>query len=225
VNIVEVEVETEVVIIPETGDDVVIVGGEEVTVVLVPQEADLAIVVQSPDDVETIYVGDVGPPGPQGETGPPGQRGPKGDKGDKGDQGIQGIPGTAIYIGDEAPTNPTHGMMWWDSNSGNTYLYYADPSSNQWVQQNTVFDAQIDALTPGLPEAVDDRVAQLLVAGSNITLVYDDASNKLTIASTATAGTGGIPEAPLDGIAYGRQSAAWRQVLMASGDIVDGGNF
>jgi hypothetical protein len=34
-------------------------------------------------------------------------------------------------------------------------------------------------------EAVDDRVAGLLVAGSNITLTYDDPGNTLTVASTA----------------------------------------
>jgi hypothetical protein len=223
-TVIEVEEETEVVIVQSEDDDVVIVN-EEAIVEVIPQTLDEAVVVQAPEDVETIYVGDVGPPGPQGVPGPPGQTGPKGEKGDKGDQGLQGIPGTAIYIGDGAPPNPTHGMMWWDSNSGNTYLYYADPSSNQWVQQNTVFDAYLDAGTPGLPEAVDDRVAQLLVAGSNIALDYDDTANTMTISSTGGSGTGGIEEAPMDGIAYGRQSAAWRQVLMASGDVVDGGNF
>lgn len=38
-------------------------------------------------------------------------------------------------------------------------------------------------------------------------------------------GSGYVLEAPLDGIAYGRQSAAWVHVLMATADIVDGGNF
>jgi hypothetical protein len=42
----------------------------------------------------------------------------------------------------------------------------------------------------------------------------------------AGGGAGGtVGEAPLDGITYGRQSAAWTHVLMATGDIVDGGNF
>jgi hypothetical protein len=36
---------------------------------------------------------------------------------------------------------------------------------------------------------------------------------------------GGIAEAPNDGVAYGRQSLAWTHVLMASNDIVDGGNY
>jgi hypothetical protein len=40
-------------------------------------------------------------------------------------------------------------------------------------------------------EAVDDRVASLLQAGSNVTLTYDDASNTLTIASTGGSGGGG----------------------------------
>ena len=40
----------------------------------------------------------------------------------------------------------------------------------------------------GLSEAVDDRVSGLLVAGSNITLTYNDPANTLTIASTASGG-------------------------------------
>ena len=39
-----------------------------------------------------------------------------------------------------------------------------------------------------LGETIDDRVAGLLVAGSNITLTYDDPGNKLTINSTASGG-------------------------------------
>lgn len=44
----------------------------------------------------------------------------------------------------------------------------------------------------GLSEAIDDRVAALLVAGSNITLTYSDASNTLTI--TASGGGGGLAQ-------------------------------
>lgn len=39
-------------------------------------------------------------------------------------------------------------------------------------------------------EAVDDRVAALLVAGANVTLTYDDESNTLTIAATGGGGGG-----------------------------------
>jgi hypothetical protein len=37
-------------------------------------------------------------------------------------------------------------------------------------------------------EAVDDRVAALLVAGTNVTLTYNDAGNTLTIAATGGGG-------------------------------------
>jgi hypothetical protein len=43
----------------------------------------------------------------------------------------------------------------------------------------------------GFGEAVDDEVASLLVAGTNITITYNDAANTLTIASTASGGSPG----------------------------------
>lgn len=41
-------------------------------------------------------------------------------------------------------------------------------------------------------EAVDDRVAALLVAGANITLTYNDAGNSLTIAASGGSGLSGL---------------------------------
>lgn len=73
-------------------------------------------------------------------------------------------------------------------------------ASNKYV---TNADARLsDARTPtahthpstaitDFAEAVDDRVAALLVAGTNITLTYDDTANTLTVA--ATGGGGSIP--------------------------------
>jgi hypothetical protein len=60
---------------------------------------------------------------------------------------------------------------------------------------------------------------------------YDDGNSTQWVPATTLVGGvgggsgGGIEEAPLDGLAYGRQSAAWTHVLMAANDIVDGGNF
>jgi hypothetical protein len=42
--------------------------------------------------------------------------------------------------------------------------------------------------TGDLSELIDDRVSNLLVAGSNITLTYDDVSGTLTIASGSSGG-------------------------------------
>jgi microcystin-dependent protein len=40
-------------------------------------------------------------------------------------------PGT--YIGDSAPSNPKAGQLWWESDTGNTYIWYTDPNTSQWV--------------------------------------------------------------------------------------------
>jgi len=51
------------------------------------------------------------------------------------------VPRIGPIISDAAPTSTTGidpGTMWWDSNSGNLYIYYFDGSSSQWVQVNTV---------------------------------------------------------------------------------------
>jgi hypothetical protein len=49
-------------------------------------------------------------------------------------------------------------------------------------------------------EAVDDRVGSLLVAGSNITLNYDDTANTLSITSTAAGGGGGDVTGPVSSV-------------------------
>lgn len=57
----------------------------------------------------------------------------------------------------------------------------------------------------GFNEAVDDRVAALLVAGSNVTLVYDDTLNTLTI--SATGGGGGTPGGSTGEVQYNNAGA------------------
>ena len=63
-------------------------------------------------------------------------------------------------------------------------------------------------------ESVDDRVSALLAAGTNITITYNDASNTLTIASTAggLSGTGSVDNAALRADGTGGatlQNSAW----------------
>jgi hypothetical protein len=63
-------------------------------------------------------------------------------------------------------------------------------------------------------EAVDDEVSSLLVAGTNITITYNDAANTLTIASTAggLSGTGSVDNAVLRADGAGGatlQNSAW----------------
>jgi hypothetical protein len=41
-----------------------------------------------------------------------------------------------VFIGDAPPANPVPGQLWWDSDSGDTFIYFSDGTSSQWVQFN-----------------------------------------------------------------------------------------
>jgi hypothetical protein len=73
-----------------------------------------------------------------------------------------------------------------------------------------------------LPVATPTTLGGVKPDGTSILVTADG-----LISSTGGGGGGGggLSEAPVDGHAYGRQSAAWKQVIAATNDIVDGGNF
>jgi hypothetical protein len=66
---------------------------------------------------------------------------------------------------------------------------------------------QAAATITDFAEAVDDRVAGLLVAGSNVTLSYNDAAGSLTVA--ATGGGAGIADGNKGDITVASSGAAW----------------
>ena len=47
----------------------------------------------------------------------------------------------------------------------------------------------------------------------------------LTLIGTFGGGSGDFPEAPVDGVTYGRRNMAWNPALALSGDVLDGGTF
>jgi len=93
--------------------------------------------VLSPSAVQSPNGGFVG--GGQGETGPAGPAGPPGPTGPPGPQGIPGPPGTGsglAIISDTPPASPVPGNEWWDSVSGQLFIWYNDGTSAQWVVAN-----------------------------------------------------------------------------------------
>ena len=42
--------------------------------------------------------------------------------------------GANVTVSSSAPSSPTAGDLWWDSDVGELYIYYADGDSNQWVE-------------------------------------------------------------------------------------------
>ena len=47
--------------------------------------------------------------------------------------GSGGGGGISVVTDDNAPSNPSDGDLWWDSNSGRLNIYYQDADSSQWV--------------------------------------------------------------------------------------------
>jgi hypothetical protein len=41
---------------------------------------------------------------------------------------------SVVYTADNPPSNPVDNQLWYNSDTGNTYLFYADGDSRQWVQ-------------------------------------------------------------------------------------------
>jgi hypothetical protein len=52
------------------------------------------------------------------------------------DQNSAGLLTTGVFISDIPPSNPFHGQLWWESDTGNTFVWVDDLSSKQWVQVN-----------------------------------------------------------------------------------------
>ena len=50
--------------------------------------------------------------------------------------GLGGGSDTAIHIGPTAPLAPMPGSLWWDTISGQMFIWYTDPTSSQWVLCN-----------------------------------------------------------------------------------------
>jgi len=84
--------------------------------------------------------GATGPTGAQGATAAQGAQGATGSTGPTGAQGAQGAAGSGgggganVSVSSNPPNSPDGGDLWWDSDVGELFIYYADGDSNQWVE-------------------------------------------------------------------------------------------
>jgi hypothetical protein len=74
----------------------------------------------------------------------------------------------AITISDTAPSSPVVGTLWFDSVNTQTYMWYSDPNSSQWVPLNTTpntntgsFAAVVEFDFVGIINDLSARIAAL----------------------------------------------------------------
>lgn len=62
--------------------------------------------------------------------------------------------GASVTVSDTPPTSPSAGNLWWNSNTGYAFIYYADVDSSQWVE-----------LSPRTNSTTDEAIAINLTLG------------------------------------------------------------
>ena len=87
--------------------------------------------------INTVENGQKGEKGQKGDTGAQGNSGSAGSDGSDGVKGEKGAPGasqnTSVAISASAPSSPSAGDLWWDSDDGDLHVYYNDGNTSQWV--------------------------------------------------------------------------------------------
>ena len=130
--------------------------------------------------------------------------------------------GGGVTVSDTAPSLPSEGDLWFESDTGRTFVYYVDGSSSQWVE--------VGAASAGASGS--DGYIQFSTGGtfdSDSDLVWNKASGAMTVTGTLEATSGlitmtsaGAPSSSLaDGAIavdttndtfYYRSNSQWKEV-------------
>jgi hypothetical protein len=132
-----------------------------------------------------------------------------------------------LTISDTPPANPKHEDMWWESDSGDLFVYYVDPSGppGQWVEA-------VAGAEPGMKVHVGDEPPTSANPADlwwdsdagTLAIYYQDVdSTQWVQIAGGSSGSAGIDEAPIDGTPYNRQDSTW-VAAAAGGGLPDAPN-
>ena len=135
------------------------------------------------------------------------------------------IVGGAI-ISDTAPASPQPGQLWYESDTGNTFIWYQDADSSQWVQQN--IQAPIAEMPSGQTAQARNRIVNGAMqisqengttAGTTNAYFAADQWSAHFIASGAVIGARQTPTVTPNGSRFGvMMSCTTPKVSLAAGD-------
>jgi hypothetical protein len=80
-------------------------------------------------------------------------------------------------VSDTPPTSPSVGDGWWDSNTGNAYVYYDDGDSQQWVQEDPIGDPA--EYLPGMV-VQDISIETATILSTTAIVPFDDSPPQIT---------------------------------------------
>jgi len=98
---------------------------------------------------------------------------------------LTGVAAT-VAISTTAPSSPTSGDLWYNSELGRTFVYYNDGSSSQWVDTAPFNQSYLDVLSGiGLSSGTSD-VPSVYYTDSRSTGLFFPASDQVTIVSSGS---------------------------------------
>ena len=79
--------------------------------------------------------------------------------------------GATVTTDDSAPGSPSDGDLWWKSDEGRLKVYYADGSSNQWVDASPPLAASSTSITSTTTNGTNSITTTTSTSGANVNAI------------------------------------------------------
>jgi len=82
--------------------------------------------------------------------------------------------GASVSVSDSAPTDPSPGDLWWNSNEGVLKIYYSDSDSSQWVDASPSGSSSLSGGSSGPSSLITDGTSTVSFDSANEVVMNTD---------------------------------------------------
>ena len=145
-------------------------------------------------------------------------------------QWVEALQSAGVLVSDTPPvptppaTNHPQGTMWWESDTGDLYVWYIDVDTGQWVQVNGESAPPTITVSDDPPQTPTENQLWWDSNKGTLNLWYTDVDTTQWV-EVAAPQKPGVPEAPIDGVPYARRDANWvatTSLAATPGDVKSG---